>query len=135
MLRGSCLCGAVRFHYEGAAESLSMCHCRRCQKAQGSAFVAVVPMASAAFTLLSGEATLGHFESSPGKWRVFCRVCGSPLWSERADRPDVKRVRVGTLDDPIAPATRFHAFVREKAEWFVLKDGLPQYAEWPEMPS
>lgn len=132
MLMGSCLCGSVRYRYEGLAETLSMCHCRRCQKAQGSAFVAVVPMATEAFTLLAGEQALGRFESSPGKFRVFCRECGSPLWSERSDRPEVKRVRAGTIDDPISPGTAFHAFVSEKVNWLPLDDGLPQYREWPE---
>ncbi|MBY8965325.1 GFA family protein [Algiphilus sp. NNCM1] len=132
MIQGSCLCGSVRYRYDGMAETLSMCHCRRCQKAQGTAFVAVVPMATEAFTLMAEAQTLGRYESSPGKIRVFCRNCGSPLWSERSDRPDVKRVRAGTIDDPIAPVTRFHAFVSEKAEWLPLGDGLPQYREWPE---
>jgi len=132
MHTGSCLCGAVRYRYDGAIETLSMCHCRECQKAQGSAFVAVVPLNAADFHLLSGEAALKRFESSPGKWRVFCGHCGSPLWSERKDIPETKRLRVGTLDTPIAPITAFHAYVPEKAEWFVLNDGLAQYRAFPE---
>lgn len=132
MVSGSCLCGALRYRYDGVIDTLSMCHCRSCRKAQGTAFVAVVPLAADAFTLLTGEDQLRHFESSPGKRRVFCGTCGSPLWSERVDVPEIKRLRVGTLDTPIAPEHAFHAFVSEQAEWLTLGDGLPQYANWPE---
>ncbi len=55
------------------------CHCTSCRKASGSAFGGNAPVDRDRFTLLSGEASLREFESSPGKLRAFCSRCGSPL--------------------------------------------------------
>lgn len=131
MHQGSCLCGAVRYRYHGAIEEVSMCHCSQCRKAQGSAFVAVAPLRRESFKLLSGAGCLREFRASPGKVRVFCGDCGSPLYSARDDLPGVIRLRLGTLDTPLAPAKRYHAFVASKADWFDIADGLPQYPQRP----
>ena len=37
-LRGSCLCGGVRFEITGPLMRSSHCHCRMCQKQHGAAF-------------------------------------------------------------------------------------------------
>ena len=39
-IRGACLCGGVRFEVERAAGPFELCHCSRCRKVSGSAFVA-----------------------------------------------------------------------------------------------
>jgi hypothetical protein len=46
--------------------------------------------------LLAGEALLARYESSPGKDRVFCRRCGSPVYAERPDTP-VRVLRAALL--------------------------------------
>ena len=68
-------------------EAVFLCHCRSCQEAQGAAFNLSAPVPREAFVLLSGEALLSRYESSPGKDRVFCRRCGSPVYAERPDTP------------------------------------------------
>jgi len=50
------------------------------------------------FRWLKGEEKLSAFESSPGKLRYFCSVCGSHLVAERVSQPHVI-VRVATLDE------------------------------------
>jgi hypothetical protein len=37
MMRGSCLCGGVRFEVDRAVGPFELCHCSRCRKASGSA--------------------------------------------------------------------------------------------------
>ena len=37
-LRGSCLCGGVRFEIDGLLMRSSHCHCRQCQRAHGAPF-------------------------------------------------------------------------------------------------
>lgn len=103
--RGSCLCGGVRFEVSGEIGMLTLCHCSQCRKAQGSAFVAAAPVCSADFRLVSGEDLLQAYESSPGKQRVFCRRCGSPVLSRRA-----------------ADA---HIFFGDRADWDDRLDDLP----------
>lgn len=72
MHEGGCLCGRVRYEYSGDIDEVSMCHCKQCQKAQGSAFVAVAPVRSAGFRITSGASYLKEYRASPDKARVFC---------------------------------------------------------------
>lgn len=127
-LEGSCLCGAVRYVYEGALGPVAMCHCRQCRKAQGTAFATNSPIAAGAFRLISGSESLREFAASPGKRRAFCGDCGSPIYSRREDLPGVLRLRIGTLDTPIDARPSHHIFAASRAEWEVIDDGLPQYA-------
>jgi hypothetical protein len=129
--RGSCLCGGVRYEYAGEFGAFIYCHCRQCRKAQGSAFGANAPMDEAQFRLLQGAELLKAYESSPGKQRVFCGTCGSPIFSRFDGKPGVLRLRMGTLDTPLAIRPQQHQFVAAKAEWYDILDGLPQHAERP----
>ena len=38
MLRGSCLCGGVRYEITGRLSGALNCHCSTCRKAHGAAF-------------------------------------------------------------------------------------------------
>lgn len=122
----------MRYEFDGAIEQIFFCHCSRCRKANGSAFSAVAPIAAAAFRVLAGEQVIRRFESSPGVGRFFCGDCASPLFSRRDAMPDQLRLRIGTLDTAVPPATPIaHVFAASKAEWFELCDSHPQYAERP----
>lgn len=93
---GRCLCGGVRYALRTPPEAVFLCHCRSCQQAQGAAFNLSAPVPREAFVLLAGEALLARYESSPGKDRVFCRRCGSPVYAERPDTP-VRVLRAALL--------------------------------------
>ena len=36
---GRCLCGAVQYRHEGEPTTIGLCHCDRCQRQSGSAFL------------------------------------------------------------------------------------------------
>jgi len=129
MVEGSCLCGGVRYRYDGEIEEISICHCSQCRKAQGSAFAAVSPVASARFEIIAGADLLKEYRSSPGKVRVFCATCGSPIYSAKDDLPEIRRLRLGTVDSPFVCADAFHIFTGSKASWWQYDDGLPCYAQ------
>ncbi len=38
-MTGSCLCGRVRYEAEGELTAMHHCHCSRCRKHSGAAFV------------------------------------------------------------------------------------------------
>ena len=124
---GGCLCGAIRYEIDGALPPIQICHCEDCRKAQGSAFAANMPIAAENFRLTAGQANLRAYESSPGKERLFCSACGSPLFSRLADRPGWVRVRAGTLDPGAAAAVGFHFHTASKADWWPILDDRPQY--------
>jgi hypothetical protein len=128
MHTGSCLCGAVRFEIEGELAPIQFCHCADCRKAQGSAFGANIPVSRADLTFVAGEETLRAHESSPGKERVFCATCGSPILSRLTAAPAIVRLRAGSLDAPVGAPLAFHFHTASKADWWEIPDdGLPRY--------
>jgi hypothetical protein len=62
---------------------------------------------------------------------AFCRRCGSLLYSLVRDG-EYLHVTYGTLLDPPARMPSAHIFVRSKAPWHVIGDGLPQFQAFPE---
>lgn len=127
MYTGGCLCGGIRFRVESELEPLQICHCSQCRKAQGGPFAANTPVSEAAFRLVSGAELLTAYESSPGKQRVFCRRCGSPIYSKRDALPEVLRLRAGLIDEPLAVRPVAHSYVGSKASWWPIEDGLPRF--------
>lgn len=133
-LRGSCLCGGIRYEVDAPLTEIGHCHCRQCRKANGTAFATNAPVPAAAFRLLEGEELLSHYQSSPNKQRTFCRRCGSPIYSRSTARPGVLRLRIGLLDTTIAQRPDYHFHVADKAEWCEISDGLPQFPQAPDRP-
>ncbi|GGJ82838.1 hypothetical protein GCM10007426_09930 [Alloalcanivorax dieselolei] len=129
MYTGQCLCGGVRFRIKGELASVQVCHCAQCRHAQGTPFATNIPVSTSAFLLDAGEALLKGFESTPGKERVFCGHCGSPLFSRRADLPDVVRIRAGLINEPLDVRPAWHFFTASKANWWRIDDDLPNYPE------
>ena len=127
MLTGSCLCGEVRYAIDGKLGPAGFCHCSQCRKANGSAFAANAPVRTKYFRFLSGEDAIREYESSPEKFRAFCSRCGSPIYSRRASEPDLRRIRLGSLDADPERRPLAHFWVGSKAPWFEISDGLPQF--------
>ena len=128
---GSCLCGGIRYSVRGELGAMVVCHCSRCRKANGTAFQAVVPIATAGFELLEGAELLAGYESSPGVHRMFCRRCASPLYSRRDAMPELLRLRVGSLDTPLSAGPAMHIFVGSKADWYEIHDRAEQHQTRP----
>jgi len=127
MLTGSCLCGAIRYEIDGKIGPVGHCHCVKCRKAQGGAFVTNAPVRTKYFRLTSGADSLAEFESSPGKKRCFCRTCESPVLSRRESEPEIVRIRLGLLDSDPGRRPSAHVWVCEKASWYEIGDDLPRF--------
>jgi hypothetical protein len=131
MHTGSCLCGTVKYEVRGDLGTAVYCHCSRCRKASGSAFGSNAVVAVKDFAVVKGEDSLKTFSTPQGVHRMFCANCGSPIISRRDSLPDVLRLRLGTLDTAVPAAPSAHIFVASKAEWWEIRDQLPQHAERP----
>ena len=129
MYTGQCLCGGIRFEIDSELAPIQICYCKQCQRAQGTVFATNAPVAVSAFRLTRGSELIRSYESSPGKERCFCGVCGSPLYSKRESLPDVLRIRVGLLDGELATQPVAHFHTRSKPNWWRINDDLPQHAE------
>ncbi|MGP4843505.1 GFA family protein [Marinobacter sp. 1Y8] len=127
MITGQCLCGGVRFEYAGRLGPVELCHCSQCRQAQGSAFAASSPVQKVHYQLTAGEELVNEYESRPGKYRAFCRNCGSPLYSRLDAIPGIIRLPMGALDEPVNVSPVAHVFVGSKSDWFTITDDVPQY--------
>ena len=123
---GGCLCGAVRFTYEGPLGGelglVTLCRCGQCRKAQGYG-AAAAPALASGFTVTAGADQIREHESSPGKKRAFCGVCGSPLYSRRDSKPEGLRLRVGALDEtPEGFRIEALIYTADAPAWAMLED-------------
>jgi hypothetical protein len=132
MLRGSCLCGGVRYEITGRLSGALNCHCTMCRKAHGAAFRSRASVKAADFKWVQGEELVTYYESSAGNHRGFCRICGSPLLSRFDQHPTFYGLPLGALDDDPGVKPMRHVFVADKAPWFDITDGLPQYPGLPD---
>ena len=130
MYTGGCLCGAVRFEIYAGIRNIVYCHCSQCRKAQGSAFAANGIVDSSQFRIVRGEDKLTAYESTPGQFKYFCSVCGSPILSKRPAAPEQVRVRLGTIESDIHERPQAHIFATSKANWETICPDLPQYPEY-----
>lgn len=128
MHTGSCLCNGVRFEIGGELAPIQICHCQQCRKAQGTPFASNIPVAVSTFRLKAGSELLHEFESSPGKRRVFCSRCGSPVFSKRDQVPDVIRIRAGLIDGVLGTKPGVHFYVASGADWWEINDDLPHFS-------
>jgi len=115
---------------ESELEPIQICHCVQCHKAQGGPFSAVIPVAVSAFQLLGGEEFLQAYESSPGKRRLFCSVCGCHIVAFRDKSPNVL-LRAATLDVDPGIRPQRHIWRSHDVPWLVEDGAIPSYPEWP----
>jgi hypothetical protein len=118
MIKGHCLCGGIRYEYDGEITELAICHCNQCKRAQGTPFVTNAPISFARFSVTSGSELIKEFKASENKRRTFCATCGSPLYSQRLDTPETIRLRVGTISEGAIPKPDYHIHYASKSEWF-----------------
>jgi hypothetical protein len=129
MVRGSCLCGGIRFQTD-SVPLITTCHCSKCRKSRGSAFsvTACVPVES--FRFLSGEELIQTWEPPEDTYAPsFCRVCGCSAPFAVPERGLVL-VPAGLLDDDPGVRPALHMFVGSKAPWWEITDDAPQFETW-----
>ena len=129
MYTASCLCGGIQLKIHDEIPQVFVCHCQQCQKAQGSAFVAIAPIQAQNLEIVTGKELFGEYYASENKRRVFCKKCASPLFSARLDLPDIVRIRVGIINEPLKAKIASHAFIHYKAAWFEILDNASKFEE------
>jgi hypothetical protein len=133
---GGCLCGAVRYATTAAPSRVTVCHCRFCQRATGSAYMVEPIFAASALHLLRGAPKVYTQRSAGSGKNVhvhFCEGCGTKLWLSFERFADVVGVYAGTFDDPcwfaIEPGTSKHIFLGAARSDTIVPAGLPTFVE------
>jgi len=128
VIRGSCLCGAVRFAYERAVSQVGMCHCSLCRKVSGTGSNATVVVPAADFEWLAGEEQRQVYTKSSGWFTTFCRTCGSPL-PQKLPGAEAYWVPAGLLDDDPGLRIGGHIWIGSKAPWDEIAGDAPRFEE------
>lgn len=102
ILKGSCLCGAIRFELSAAPSEIIRCHCRMCQKAHGASFASFARFRHGDFSVLAGAESMLTYRSSDAARRTFCSRCGSALQFLR-DGDATFGLAISALDSPLEP--------------------------------
>ncbi|HEV2334377.1 MAG TPA: GFA family protein [Stellaceae bacterium] len=140
-IRGSCLCGGVKFAINGPLLRPLNCHCSLCRKQHGAAFRSRARVRRRDFKWLRGEELVTYYEATPGYRRGFCRICGSPIVNRAEPHSHLAQnnpqtltefgIALGVLDDDPGVRPESHIFVGSKAPWFEIIDDLPQFERYP----
>lgn len=125
-MKGSCLCGAVRFDVQGEARRPGACHCNQCRKQSGHVWASVeVDLADIAIT---GE--VRWYQATDKARRGFCPTCGSFLfWQEiGADGTTSGEIGValGAVDGDTGITSFRHIFTAYKGDYYSIPDHEPQ---------
>ena len=127
MIRGSCLCGNIKFQISGEPYSLSYCHCSRCRKAAG-VFSAVLIGKSDDLVITDGQDEIGKFKAGPdAKFeRCFCKECGTSLGDMNSG--DIYVVAASALDDDPKIRPSLHIHTASKPDWYEIDDDLKKFS-------
>lgn len=132
VVKGSCLCGAVTFEYEGEPKFMMNCHCSRCRYSRGAAHASNVFVEPASFRWTSGADHVVSYKLPEAErfGTAFCDRCGS-LMPRHAPGAPLVNVPAGCLDGDPGVRPRGHIYVGSKAAWFEPTDDLPRHHESP----
>lgn len=132
MMKGGCLCGAVRYEVEGELIMAGHCHCLDCQKASGAGHGthAFVPEPAVRISGTVGE-YVRRAESGALVTRCFCPTCGSSLFSRSSGMPGGMTICVGTLDESDAIPMQLRVYDKRRRSWDIVDPALPAFETMP----
>ena len=117
MTSGACLCGAVRFSAQMPAKWVAHCHCTRCQRAHGAAFVTWVGFSEASVALSSDDDALRWYLTEAGARRGFCGRCGSPMFFQSPDYPGECHIARAAFKTELDQLPTENVFFSSRVHW------------------
>lgn len=130
MINASCLCGAIRFTLDCELKAPRYCYCEFCTKFAGTSPATWAMGERAKIDVTTSLESLEKYDSGRGQ-RCFCTRCGSPIWFESHDYPEIVAIPLGVLDDGDVPPPEMHIFVDSKPGWCAITDDLPAHETYP----
>jgi hypothetical protein len=116
--RASCRCGQLSVETTGEPVRVSVCHCLACQQRTGSAFSfqARFPLANVRMAGRSRE-WVRTADSGNRVSYHFCPDCGSTVYYQLVNVPELVAVPVGAFADPQFPHPRFSVYEERRHAW------------------
>lgn len=131
---GTCQCEKVHYLLKQAPMKTVVCHCADCQKVSAGAFTITMLYKREDFELIRGELVFFDRPSASGNISrcYFCPTCSNRIYHENPDKPEMIRVKPGTLDDTSIIKPEMHVWTKGAQPWVDLTD-MPCYEEQPDL--
>ena len=131
ILKGSCLCGSVRYRINDTPEQFYFCHCAQCQKVTGSAFAANMIASVDSVVWESGEELLTHFDHPSRAFsKTFCSLCGSGVPHLNKSKTSLV-IPAGSLDEPASHEPSANLFIGESPQWLATGLSAKKFTSYP----
>lgn len=111
-----CLCGAVRMRVCGAPLRVGLCHCLDCRKAHGAPAVVFAMFLRERVRIETATGAIGGRRSPRGYLRAFCTSCGSPIFGEARDSPEIE-LPLGLFDRWGLWAPSYESWASRREPW------------------
>jgi hypothetical protein len=133
---GGCLCGAVRYQTLADPLRVTVCHCRFCQRATGSAYM-VEPIFRLEDLRVTSGSPVVYDITSAGSGKLvhvyFCQKCGTKLYLTFERFAETCGVYAGTFDDPnwiaVDPENSRHIYVNVARHDTILPAGVNLFSQ------
>jgi hypothetical protein len=129
-----CLCGAVQLDAQLPSLWTSHCHCQRCRRAHGAAFVTWIGLDAARCAVRDPQCLLRwHHADDSHAARGFCMHCGSTLFFKSPRWPGELHAVVANFTTPLDRAPQAHTHWETHVDWCAVDpdDGLPRHTSEP----
>jgi len=124
---GGCLCGQVRYEFEGFSSGIANCHCSMCRRFSGAAYGTFGTVKYASFNWVCGENTVKTYNSSSKATRGFCSNCGSSQFYRLLGESSDYEIAMGALDKEPNIEVNANIYCASKAMWSAGYENLPKY--------
>ena len=129
-LNGGCACGSIRYECKSEPILAYKCHCRACQRASGSGFLAILWVHSDKLDLTANEPRYYAVDGDSGRQlkRGFCPECGSNVLLQPR-LPGVIGIVASSLDDPSEFKPQQEIWTSSAQPWDTLDTNLQHFDE------
>ncbi|MCP4274343.1 MAG: GFA family protein [Gammaproteobacteria bacterium] len=127
IIKGGCLCGAIRYSISAPPFEAEYCHCHTCQKSVGSVVVSWVDFYTNQFSWTAGMPA--EYQSSENVMRGFCSDCGTSLSFCDSRYPEYITLTTASLDDPDLFEPTYHIYHDSKVKWLTIDDNCDRFTK------
>jgi hypothetical protein len=129
---GECVCGQVRIEIDFPARWAWHDHSLASRRAHGAAYATYVGSWRSRFRVTQGLEDITRYEDpKAGTTRSFCARCGTPLYYERANSPQMVNVPRALFKLRTGREARYHIAIEQTPEWAYLGEPLVPLKGFP----